>query len=315
MQGTWRQLIVAVGAVLILALANAEAVSAQTASPPAESAKPFTDTAEMAMRVTEASAKDAIDTIKEIYAIVGIVAAIVVSVAAFFGLREYRQVREGGEKMVQDALRRSKKEFEERLEDELEELREMGSERIHKTMLISLDTSDLPRTLTDYKAAIDQDEKQADPDEKQADPDEKQYLRGALIERFKDLEDNANALKNERTLSWVWAERALMSYYEKDLSEAYRYQKMAVAADKLNHIDRHHNLAAIGARLYSEHRNRNELLSEAAKELEIVLRDGSRWEVRSALRDSDLDIVFRTQPKLRQRFEERAPGAADDGTG
>ena len=31
---------------------------------------------------------------------------------------------------------------------------------------------------------------------------------------------------------------------------------MAVEADKLNRIDRHHNLAAIAARLYCQHRNR-----------------------------------------------------------
>jgi hypothetical protein len=301
MQGTWRQLIVAVGAVLILALANAEAVSAQTASPPAESAKPFTDTAETAMRVTEASAKDAIDTIKEIYAIVGIVAAIVVSVAAFFGLREYKQLRRGGEKMVRDALDQSKAEFEQRLNAELEKLKTAGLERVHKATLISLDTSDLLRTVTDYKRS--------------ADPDEKQYYRGALIRQFHDLEANATALKNERTLSWVWAQRALMSYYDDDMSEAYRYQKMSVDADKFNHVDRHHNLAAIAARLYLTHRNREELLSEAAKELEIVVRDGGRWDARNALHDSDLDIVFSTHPALQQRLQERAPGTADDGTG
>lgn len=315
MKSRWQQLIVAAGAVVLLGLAGAQAAQklvasdtsalTQPAKPPAEPANAFVDAAETAMRVTEATATEAVDTIKEIYAIVGIVAAIAVSLAAFFGLREYRQLRKGGEKMVQDALRQAKAEFEQRLNEELESLRDTGLQRIHKATLISLDTSDLLRTLTDYKGSRD--------------ADERQYLRGSLILRFKDLEDNANALNNERTLSWVWAQRALMSYYEEDMSEAYRYQRMAVDADRLNHVDRHHNLAAIAARLYRQHQNRKELLSEAAKELEIVLREGSRWEVRNALTDPDLGIVFSstesTEPTLRQRFEERAPGAADDGTG
>ena len=287
-----RQLfIVAVGAGF-LAFTHANAAAPETAA---------ADTAETAMKVTEASAQRAIDTIKEIYAIVGIVAAIAVSVAGFFGLREYRQLRKGGEKMVQDALRQSKAEFEEKLNAELEKLKSTGLERIHTATLISLDTSDLLQNLKDYTAATDRDEKQ--------------YFRRTMIQQFQDLEANATALKNERTLSWVWAQRALMSYYEDDLSEAYRYQKMAVASDKLDHVDRHHNLAAIAARLYRLHQNREELLNEAARELEIVLRDGTRWDARNALKDTDLDIVFSTQPALRQRFEDRAPGTADDGTG
>lgn len=279
----------------------AVAMSERSANRAAESAKIAIDAAQTSMKVTEDSAKEAIDTIKEIYATVGIIAAIVVALAAFFGFREYRQLREGGEAMIQSALEKAKDEFAKKLEVEIDKLRDTGLVRIHAATLISLDTTDVVRNLRDYNQSHD--------------VDEKQEIRRGMVQQFKDLEENARALGDERTLSWVYAQRALMSYYEGDLDEAYRYQKLAVAANTLRRVDRHYNLAAIAARCHSLHPNRNELLSEAVQELGVVLKSGSAFDARNALKDTDLTAVFRAHAPLKRDFEQRAGVPADDGTG
>jgi hypothetical protein len=280
---------------------TAMSMSERSANRSAESAKAAIDAAQTSMKVTEDSAKEAIDTIKEIYATVGIIAGIVVALAAFFGFREYKQLRKGGQAMIQSALDQAKAEFARKLDEEIEKLKTTGLTRIHAATLISLDTTDVVRNLRDYNQS--------------SDPDEKQAIRQGMIEQFKDLEENARALDNKRTLSWVWAQRALMSYYEGDLEEAYRYQTMAVGSNSLHRADRHYNLAAIAARLYSLHPNRSELLNEAVKELGVVLKIGSRLDARNALRDDDLSVVFKTHAPLKRDFEQRAGLPVDDGTG
>jgi hypothetical protein len=279
---------------------TAMTISEQSANRSAESAKTAVDAAQTAMKVTQDSAKEAVDTIKEIYTAIGIIAGIVVAVAAFLGFREVRLLREGGQALVQTALQQSRAEFEEKLNEELEKLKTKGLERIHAATLISLDTTDLLRNLGDYRMSIDSDERSE--------------IRRTMMRQFHDLEANAQALNNDRTLSWIWAQRALMSYYEADWDEALKYQRLAVSANSLHQVDRNYNLAAITARIYSLHRNRDEMLEEAVRELETVLAKGSRWDARNALKDDDLANVFTTDTALKQRFEQKA-GLADDGTG
>jgi hypothetical protein len=106
-----------------------------------------------------------------------------------------------------------------------------------------------------------------------------------------------------------------MNYYDDDLEEAYRCQKMAVDTNCQNRVDRHYNLSAIAAKLFSRHPNRQELLNEATKELQIVLDKGSRWDARNALGDNDFAAVFTASPAMRDLFRRRAEVAADDGSG
>lgn len=242
-------------------------------------------------RVAESAIQSARDTNETLKTFVaggsGLIAAIL-AIAAWFGWKEFSALKSEMNTRIESLLKTQ-------LDQQISKANDQTIKRGQQLSLMAAELAYFNVGKARITTAPQGDERKAKA--REYGPD--------LMINLMEIEAVAKAVEDARTLSWTFAERALLYYYADDFEKAVKEQQQAVELNPKDHWDRKLNLACMAARAFERDPLRgdmHEIAKRALTELQVRV---SGEAAKAIVDDPDLATLFDREATLRDSLKNR----------